>query len=138
MLSLGDEVEALAARDPASAVSVGNALIEVAQSLGVPRAEIRASRATAMALAAAGCAEESIALADSAALLADQHGLALDAARARVASLAPRTMLGRTDEALRIGTTARDALSALGELIPAARADFNLANIHKARGENVE
>ncbi len=51
MLSLGDEVEALAARDPASAVSVGNALIEVAQSLGMPRAEIRASRATAMALA---------------------------------------------------------------------------------------
>ncbi len=138
MLSLGDEVEALAARDPASAVSVGRALIEVAQSLGVPRAEIRASRATAVALAAAGCAEDSIALADSAALLADQHGLALDAARARVASLAPRTMLGRTDEALRIGTAARDVLCTLGELIPAARADFNLANIHKARGENVE
>lgn len=136
LFAMGDQVELLASTNPADAIHAGNVLIEVAQTVAAVRAGVRARRATAMALTSGGRAEEAIAVAEDAAQIAEAHGFVVDGARALVASLAARTMLGRTEDALRIGSAARNALAQANELVAAARADLNLANIHKARGEH--
>ena len=135
LVALGDECERLASASPADALTSGETLAKFAQTLGVQSAAARALRATVPALAYQGKLEESIARAELAANTARAADDTIEAARAGVASLHALTKLGRTSDALKTGTTARDALLAAGRPDLAARAELNLANIHKVRGE---
>jgi tetratricopeptide (TPR) repeat protein len=135
LVALGDECERLASASPADALTAGETLANVAQTLGAKSAAARALRATIPALAYQGKLEESIARAELAANTALAADDTIEAARARVASLHALTKLGRTTDALKTGATARDALLAAGRPDLAARAELNLANIHKVRGE---
>lgn len=135
LVALGDECERLASASPADALTAGETLAKVAQTLGVQSAAARTLRATVPALAYQGKLEESIARAELAANTALAADDTVEAARARVASLHALTKLGRTSDALTTGTTARDVLLAAARPDLAARAELNLANIHKVRGE---
>ena len=135
LVALGDECERLASASPADALNAGETLAKVAQTLGVQSAAARALRATIPALAYQGKLEASIARAELAANTALAADDTIEAARARVASLHALTKLGRTTDALKTGANARDALLAAGRPDLAARAELNLANIHKVRGE---
>jgi CHAT domain-containing protein len=133
--ALGDECERLAAGTPQDALRVGETLATTARALHMHGAAARALRATIPALAYQGRFDEALVRADEATREALIDGDAIEAARAQVASLHALAKLGKTQEALRIGCTARDTLVAAGRSDLAARAELNLANIHKIRGE---
>jgi CHAT domain-containing protein len=136
LVSLGDECERMAATRVAVAVEALEQLVGEAESNG--RGKSRLLRALTTALAYAGRHEESLAAARAAMNAADEAGLAVERARAAVASLHPLTKLGRIDEALAVGNGAREALLAAGEPKLAARADINLGNIRKSTGHVAE
>ncbi len=138
LIAFGDECERLAAGSPSDAIAYGETIADVARSIGARSAAARALRATIPALAYQGNFDASI----TRAALAVQESAAandvIESARARVASLHALAKLGRTSEAIATGTSARDALLSAGRADLAARADLNLANIHKVRGETAD
>jgi len=133
--ALGDECERLAAAEPTRARDIGEALHAAAIELGAPAAGARALRATVPAIAYLGELEQSLVRAAEARALASYAGAAVEAARADVASMHALTKLGRTAEAIHTGVAARDALLAAKRVDLAARAELNIANVHKVRGE---
>ena len=135
IVALGDECERLAAGGPQRALDLGASLHAVAIELGAPAAAARALRATIPAFAYLGQLDRSLERAAEARSLATQAGDSIEAARAGVASIHALTKLGRTDEALRTGLAARDALRDAERPDLAARAELNIANVHKVRGE---
>ncbi len=135
LVALGDECERLAAGAPQDALHAGETLATAARGLLLHSAAARALRATIPALAYQSRFDEALLRADEAAQEALIDGDEVEAARAQVASLHALAKLGKTHEALRIGGIARDVLIAAGRSDLAARADLNLANIYKIRGE---
>jgi CHAT domain-containing protein len=135
LVALGDECERVAAAAPDRALRAGEALAAVARAVGAGSAEARALRATIPALAYAGRLDEALVRAAEAEATADRAQDAVERARAGVASMHALAKLGRTDEAIARGRASRDALNAAGRADLAARAELNLANVHKIRGE---
>ena len=135
IVALGDECERIAAGAPERAMRAGEALAKTARAAGALSAAARALRATVPALAYVGRLDESIARAGEAQAVADEAKDPIEKARAGVASMHALTKLGRTGEAIERGRISRDALVAAGRMDLAARAELNLANVHKARGE---
>ena len=138
LVALGDACERLAAGSPKDALRGGRAIEETARALGLGSAAARAGRAMVAAHAYLGELDDAIACADAAADIAQTAGDGIESARARVASMHALAKLGRTADAIARGTAARDALVAAGRPDLAARAELNLANVHKIRGEAAE
>ena len=135
LVALGDDCERIAAGAPDRAIRAGDALASTAQALGLPSAAARALRATIAAFAYMGRLDEALARAAQAQAVADNAGDAIEKARAGVASMHALAKLGRTAEAIERGRASRDALVGAGRRDRAARAELNLANVHKIRGE---
>lgn len=135
IVALGDECERVAAGAPERAMRAGEALAKTARAAGALSAAARALRATVPALAYVGRLDESVARASEAQAVADEAKDPIEKARAGVASMHALTKLGRTGEAIERGRISRDALAAAGRMDLAARAELNLANVHKTRGE---
>ncbi len=135
LLALGDECERIAAGAPDRALSVGEALAATARALNNLSAVARALRATIPALAYSGRLDEALARADEAQAAADAANDPIEKARAGVASMHALAKLGRTADALERGRISRDALVGAGRRDLAARAELNIANVHKIRGE---
>ncbi|MEY4119557.1 MAG: hypothetical protein RLZZ116_2885, partial [Planctomycetota bacterium] len=135
IVALGDECERVAAGAPERAMRAGEALAKTARAAGALSAAARALRATVPALAYVGRLDESVARASEAQAVADEAKDPIEKARAGVASMHALTKLGRTGEAIERGRISRDALVAAGRMDLAARAELNLANVHKTRGE---
>ncbi len=135
LVALGDECERLAAGSPDRALHLGDALAVVARTLNAKSGLARALRATIPALAYAGRLDESLVRAAEAQEAAQAANDPLERARAGVASMHALAKLGRTSEAIERGRMSRDALASIGRGDLAARAELNLANVHKIRGE---
>ena len=135
LLALGDECERIAAGAPDRALSVGEALAATARALNNLSAVARALRATIPALAYSGRLDEALVRADEAQAAADAANDPIEKARAGVASMHALAKLGRTADALERGRISRDALVGAGRRDLAARAELNIANVHKIRGE---
>jgi CHAT domain-containing protein len=136
LVALGDDCERLAAGAPDRALRAGEALAAVARALAAGSAEARALRATIPALAYAGRLDEALVRAAEAEAAADRAGDGVERARAGVASMHALAKLGRTQDAIARGRSSRDALQGAGRADLAARAELNLANVHKIRGEH--
>lgn len=136
--ALGDLCERGGGADPALALTHADRLRARAVAVGSPFGEARALRASVAACAYAGRLDEAVARADEARAVAGRAGETIEHARAGVASMHALAKLGRLDEAIARGAAARDALNASGRADLAARAELNLANIHKIRGEHAE
>ena len=134
--ALGDLCERGGGAEPARALELADRLRARAREASSPFGEARALRASVAACAYAGRLDEAVARADEARAIAAQAGESVEHARAGVASMHALAKLGRLDEAVARGTAARDALRTAGRDDLAARAELNLANIHKIRGEN--
>lgn len=131
--ALADEAERLSFVDIPQALAATEAIVRLADELGFKRA--RARRARAQALAYAGRHEEALEDCHEAMRLAVVEGDPIEEARARLISLHPLNELGRFEEAVRMGESARLDLLRLGEEKLAARADFNLGGIHQNRDD---
>ena len=138
VIALGDECERIAAAAPDRALRAGESLAATARAAGALGAAARALRATIPALAYLGRLDEALARASEAQETADSAKDPVERARAGVASMHALTKLGRTGEAIERGRGSRDALVAAGRKDLAARAELNLANVHKVRGEQAE
>lgn len=138
IIALGDECERIAAGSPERALRAGEALANTARAAKAMSAAARALRATIPALAYLGRLDEALARATDAQAAADEAKDPIEKARAGVASMHALTKLGRTGEAIERGRISRDALVAAGRMDLAARAELNLANTHKVRGENAD
>lgn len=135
LVALCEESDRVTASEVAGALAMSELLLAMAQELGSPRALAEALGSRAMTLAYAGRLAESLAASAEAIAVAGSAGLALEAARARLASVHPLARLGRFDEAIAAGTAARDAMTALGERSLAARADVSLGAVYDLREE---
>lgn len=134
LLELGDEAERLAARSVQDAIDGSAVLVASADRIGGRREQARVRRASAHALAYAGRLEESLRMCDEAiARAANDHPI--EAARARLATMQPLCLLGRLVEAVAAGERARLELLSADEPALAARADLNLANVARRRGD---
>ena len=138
IVALGDECERIAAGAPERALRAGESLASVARAVGAMSGAARALRATIPALAYMGRLDEALARAAAAQAAADAANDPVEKARAGVASMHALTKLGRTGEAIERGRISRDALVAAGRMDLAARAELNLANVHKVRGEHAD
>jgi len=138
IVALGDECERIAGGAPDRAMRLGDALAECASALGAKSAAARAIRATIPAAAYMGRLDEALARAAAAADAATEAADPIEKARAGVASMHALAKLGRTTEAVERGRASRDALNAAGRADLAARAELNLANVHKIRGEQAD
>ena len=138
IIALGDECERIAAGAPERALRAGDSLASVARAAGAMSGAARALRATISALAYVGRLDEALVRASDAQAAADAAKDPIEKARAGVASMHALTKLGRTGEAIERGRISRDALVAAGRMDLAARAELNLANVHKVRGEHAD
>ena len=138
LVALGDECERIAAGAPDRALRMGDALAECARAARAGSAAARALRATIPAAAYMGRLDEALARAEAAAAAADEAKDPVEKARAGVASMHALAKLGRTAEAIERGRASRDALQSAGRKDLAARAELNLANVHKIRGEQAD
>ena len=138
LIALGDACERLAAGEPARALLLGDLIAETATSLDEPIAFARALRATVPALAYQGRLNESLARADDAMNAATLAQDVIEHARSGIASMHALAKLGRTHDAILRGVSARDVLRARSRDDLSARAELNLANVYKMRGEHRE
>jgi len=138
IVALADECERIAAGSPERALRSGESLAAVAVAVGSGSASARALRATIPALAYMGRLDEALARASEAQAVAERAGDSVEKARSGVASMHALAKLGRTAEAIERGRASRDALNTAGRRDLAARAELNLANVHKIRGEQNE
>ncbi len=138
IVALADECERIAAGSPERALSAGESLAAVAVAVGSGSASARALRATIPALAYMGRLDEALVRAAEAQAVAERAGDSVEKARSGVASMHALAKLGRTAEAIERGRASRDALNTAGRRDLAARAELNLANVHKIRGEQSE
>lgn len=139
ILRLGDAAERMAADDPSTAARM---LGELRRACGADAARAsgraRASRGEVLALSYLGRFEEAIDLASAARNEAASRGVAIEAARLRLAAMQPLLKLGRSEEAIREGERAAEELAAGGETALVARARINLGNVLKAVGRSAE
>lgn len=133
LIALCEDVDQLAAGEVAQALAASEALVRLAIALEAPRAQAEALGTRAMALAYADRFAESLESCAEAIAICEHHGLVVEAARARLASVHPLARLGRFDEALATGAAALDALLEAGEPVLAARADVSLGAVHDMR-----
>ncbi len=138
LLALGDECERAAAGTPDRALRLGDSLAMIARELAAGSAEARALRATIPALAYMGRLDEALNRSDEAQAAALRANDPIEHARAGVASMHALAKLGRTSDAIARGRASRDALNGAGRGDLAARAELNLANVHKIRGEHAD
>lgn len=142
--SVGDAMERSAARDPQRAAEHGHALMALASldamrtQPGMARALARVRRATTLALAYAGRLDESVALAEANRAQSLAAGERVEAARALLSLMHPLLKLGRSGDSLTAGATAHAEFMAAQRPDLAARADINLGNVRKSRGEIAE
>jgi CHAT domain-containing protein/tetratricopeptide (TPR) repeat protein len=91
--------------------------------------------ARSIALAHSGALREALQSAEEGARLAETHGLAREAARCRLAAMHPLTKMGEVERAIQYGNQARDAFRALADGTLEGKAELNLGNCCKARGD---
>ena len=114
---------------PADAVLASERLLtlcELAEMCGELQQVARCHRGRARAFAYLGRYEDAIAECQTGRAIAIRGGAEVEAARLLLASLHPLVEMGRLDEAIDVGTMAREELDQLDETALAARADINL------------
>lgn len=135
LLDLCEEVDRLIGLEIAQALDASEFIVALADECGGPRAQAEARGVQAVTLAYAGRFEEALAACDEAIAIAEPAVLLVEAARARLASVQPLARLGRYDEALGKGESARGAFLALAEPLLAARAEISLGAVYDMRDD---
>jgi CHAT domain-containing protein/tetratricopeptide (TPR) repeat protein len=134
LLALADEAARAVFATADEGLRATETIASLADRVGAVRPRVRARMARALALAHAGQLESAVEVAEEGARMGETSGAEVDAARCRLASMHPLTKLGRLEQAIAAGEAARERLAQLNEPALAARADLNLANVQKARG----
>lgn len=132
--ALADAADRLHSKEVSQALDATAMLVELADDVGTAHDRVRARRARIHALAYGGRCDQALTISDEAVGIADVGNEPVEGARAMLAAMQPLCLLGRTAEAIAVGERARDALVAAGEKHLAARADLNLANVERTRG----
>ena len=132
LCAFGDEAERLALVEVTRALTAAQLVVDLADEHGTVRPRARARRALAQALAYAGRHADALAACHEAVAIGASEA-PIEAGRAQIASLHPLGELGRYEEAIAAGNEAYDTLTRAGAPEFAARADFNLGNIHQNR-----
>ena len=135
LVSLGDEAERLAAVEVAAALATTAAIVPLADEWGAPLGRARARRARAAALAAGSRFDEALAVCQDGTAIATAAGEMLEVARLGLRLVQAFSGLGRYDEAIAAGQTARETFVAAAEPGLAARADVNLGAVHDMRDD---
>lgn len=129
-----DEVERLAITDLAKAAMVSERLVWGSDQVAPSSARARARRARAQALAYSNRFEDALVVLREAVALADGAGDSMEGARVRMTTLHALARLGRYDEAIEAGETARGIFQEANERVLAARADINLGVSRRMSG----
>ena len=135
LLAMAEETRALVLEDAARALEHGRLVDELAQRVGDDRVKVMTKMALAHAMSSTNRFNEAIDLLADAERIANDSGRTFDQARIRLNLLQPLARLGRIDEALEAAEEARERFVALGELVWAAKTDFNVGNIHRIRDD---
>ncbi len=99
------------------------------------RPRVHARIARSLALSHSGRFSEAIEMAEEGRSIASAADLDLEVARCDLALMHPMTKVGRIDEAINRGLDARATFQSAGETALIGRADLNLGNVYKTRGD---
>jgi CHAT domain-containing protein len=135
VLALAEEAETLVNDDLARALEATELLVHLADELGLAEARVRSRRARGQALAYASRYDDALRVLTEAQGQAHARGFNVEAARCQLASLHALAKLGRLDDAVAAGESARAALVAQCEDGLAGRADINLGVTHRMRDD---
>jgi tetratricopeptide (TPR) repeat protein len=138
VLALVDESEQLAAGEAGRASQATEFVVSLADTIEYPRAQARARRIRARALAYAGRFEDALAVCGEAIAIAAQADEHVEAGRARLASMHALGELGRLGEAITVGDEARKTFLSVDEPGMAARADINLGIVYQRQDRQAE
>jgi CHAT domain-containing protein/tetratricopeptide (TPR) repeat protein len=127
------------AGDPSRAARAAEALLQLQLLTEEPEVGALAAWTTGMAAVHLdGQMERGVALLAEAGQQFTRLGRALDAASTQIAQLQGLAMLGRYDEAIACGESARDSFVVHGDLLAAGKIEQNLGNIAYRRGRFLE
>jgi CHAT domain-containing protein/tetratricopeptide (TPR) repeat protein len=126
ILDLAKHIDQLMLADLPAAVEGSVALVAIADALGSVLSRLRARRALAQCFSYANRFDEALASLHQAAQLPEAAGQRRELALINITRLHALARLGRLDEAILAGQTARDHLLQCGDPAAAAKADVNL------------
>lgn len=140
LASLIEDMERLTLTDLPAAVAGTAVLAQTADALDDARSRIRARRARAQALSYSNRFSEALTVLDEASQIARQHSeiSSRELAVIDLTRLHALARLGRFEEAVEAGKSARDTLLDLGEALTAAKADVNLGVVQRMRNRPAE
>lgn len=124
--------------DLPAALAGANAVVETADAGGQPVSRLRARRVKAQCLSYANRFGDSLGVLDDAAAIAQQFQDRRELALVNMTRLHALARLGRFDEAVEAGESARQDLLECGEPISSAKADVNLGVVQRMRDRPAE
>jgi tetratricopeptide (TPR) repeat protein len=136
--ALKERVEELHRTDAKAARELAQCVVLVAERAGDLESQALAYRARGLAALASGWQRDVLAHYQAAERLYQQLGDELERARVLRSMIDPLMHLGRYDEALAAGYTARDVLKARGEVVLAAQVEANVGNVYHRLDRNAE
>ena len=136
--TLKERVEELHRTDAKAARELAQCVVLVAERAGDLESQALAYRARGLAALASGWQRDVLAHYQAAERLYQELGNELERARVLRSMIDPLMHLGRYDEALTAGRTARDVLKARGEVVLAAQVEANIGNVYHRLDRNAE
>jgi tetratricopeptide (TPR) repeat protein len=136
--TLKERVEELHRTDAKAARELAQCVVLVAERTGDLESQALAYRARGLAALASGWQRDVLAHYQAAERLYQQLSNELERARVLRSMIDPLMHLGRYDEALAAGRTARDVLKARGEVMLAAQVEANIGNVYHRLDRNAE
>ena len=136
--TLKERVEELHRTNAKAARELAECVVLVAERVGDLESQALAYRARGLAALASGWQRDVLAHYQAAERLYQQLGDEIERARVLRSMIDPLMHLGRYEEALAAGRTARDVLNARGEVVLAAQVQANIGNVYHRLDRNVE
>jgi tetratricopeptide (TPR) repeat protein len=136
--TLKERVEELHRTDAKAARELAQCVVLVAERAGDLESQALAYRARGLAALASGWQRDVLAHYQAAERLYQELGNELERARVLRSMIDPLMHLGRYDEALTAGRTARDLLKARGEVVLAAQVEANIGNVYHRLDRDAE
>ncbi|MCK5438930.1 MAG: tetratricopeptide repeat protein, partial [Gemmatimonadetes bacterium] len=136
--TLKERVEDLHRTDAKAARELAECVVLVAERVGDLESQALACRARGLAALASGWQRDVLAHYQAAERLYQQLGDEIERARVLRSMIDPLMHLGRYEEALAAGRTARDVLNARGEVMLAAQVEANIGNVYHRLDRNAE
>lgn len=136
--TLKERVEALHRTDAKAARELAQCVVLVAERAGDLESQALAYRARGLAALASGWQRDVLSHYQAAERLYRELGNELERARVLRSMIDPLMHLGRYDEALAAGRTAREVLKARGEVVLAAQVEANIGNVYHRLDRDAE